>query len=131
MSSNIQEIFPNIDLKNSLKTHFDKETLINKITSLIGFIPNYQSLKLDIELTKLVINIIEDELKNDKKTNKNDLLITVLGKIFNLSGDDLNVLNQQLVFLKDNKQITGIPLSKKYIKSATRWITRRIAYTRF
>ena len=67
MSSNIQEIFPNIDLKNSLKTHFDKETLINKITSLISFIPNYQSIKLDVELTKLVINIIEDELKNDKK----------------------------------------------------------------
>ncbi len=127
MSSNIQEIFPNIDLKNSLKIHFDKETLINKITSLIGFIPNYQSLKLDIELTKLVINIIEDELKNDKTTNKNDLLTTVLGRIFNLNGDELKVLNQQLEFLKNNKHIKGIPLSKKYIKSATRWITRRIA----
>ncbi len=127
MSSNIQEIFPNIDLKNSLKIHFDKETLINKITSLIGFIPNYQSLKLDIELTKLVINIIEDELKNDKTTNKNDLLTTVLGRIFNLNGDELKVLNQQLEFLKNNKHINGIPLSKKYIKSATRWITRRIA----
>ncbi len=127
MSSNIQEIFPNIDLKNSLKIHFDKETLINKITSLIGFIPSYQSLKLDIELTKLVINIIEDELKNDKTTNKNDLLITVLGRIFNLNGDELKVLNQQLEFLKNNKHIKGIPLSKKYIKSATRWITRRIA----
>ena len=98
MSSNIQEIFPNIDLKNSLKTHFDKETLINKISSLISFIPNFQSLKLDIELTKLVINIIEDELKNDKKTNKNDLLTTILGKIFNLNGDELKVLNQQLEF---------------------------------
>jgi hypothetical protein len=127
MSSNIQEIFPNIDLKNSLKTHFDKETLINKISSLIGFIPSYQSLKLDIELTKLVINIIEDELKNDKTTNKNDLLTTVLGRIFNLNGDELKVLNQQLEFLKNNKHINGIPLSKKYIKSATRWITRRIA----
>jgi hypothetical protein len=127
MSSNIQEIFPNIDLKNSLKIHFDKETLINKITSLIGFIPSYQSLKLDIELTKLVINIIEDELKNDKTTNKNDLLITVLGRVFNLNGDELKVLNQQLEFLKNNKHIKGIPLSKKYIKSATRWITRRIA----
>jgi len=70
MSSNIQEIFPNIDLKNSLKIHFNKETLINKITSLISFIPNYQSLKLDIELTKLVINIIEDEFKNEKKQIK-------------------------------------------------------------
>jgi hypothetical protein len=126
-SNNIQEIFPNIDLKNSLKIHFDKETLINKITSLIGFIPSYQSLKLDIELTKLVINIIEDELKNDKTTNKNDLLTTVLGRIFNLNGDELKVLNQQLEFLKNNKHIKGIPLSKKYIKSATRWITRRIA----
>ena len=126
MSSNIQEIFPNIDLKNSLKIHFDKETLINKITSLIGFIPNYQSLKLDIELTKLVINIIEDELKNDKTTNKNDLLTTVLGRIFNLNGDELKVLNQQLEFLKNNKHIKGIPLSKKYIKSATRWFSRRI-----
>jgi hypothetical protein len=126
MTSNIQQIFPNVDLKNSLKTHFDKETLINKITSLIGFIPNYQSLKLNVELTKLVSNIIEDELKNDKVTNKNDLLVTVLTKVFNLSGDDINVLNQQLVFLKDNKQITGIPISKKYIKSATRWITRKI-----
>jgi hypothetical protein len=98
MTSNIQQIFPNVDLKNSLKTHFDKETLINKITSLIGFIPNYQSLKLNVELTKLVSNIIEDELKNDKVTNKNDLLVTVLTKVFNLSGDDINVLNQQLVF---------------------------------
>ena len=65
-------------------------------------------------------------LKMIKKTNKNDLLITVLSRVFNLNGEEINILNQQLEFLKNNKHIKGIPLSKKYIKSCTRWISRRI-----
>jgi hypothetical protein len=124
-NQSLESLFPNVDLKYILKDHHEYYTLINKIISYIKLIPNYNDLKLEPELTKIIINIIEDEIKN-KDVDKTDLVVKCLTAVFGLTDLDQKVITQQIKFLQNNKMIIGIPLSKKYIKSATRWITRKI-----
>jgi hypothetical protein len=87
-------------------------------------IPLFQKLRLNPELTKIILNIIKSEV--DKNEDPVDILIQVLQPIFGLTTAEIDIIKQQATFLKDNNHIVGIPLSKKYIKSATRWITRKI-----
>ncbi len=124
-NQSLESLFPNVDLKNILKDHTEYYTLINKIVSYIKLIPNFADLKLEPELTKIVVNIIEDEI-NNKNVDKTDLAVKCLTTVFGLKDVDQKVITQQIKFLENNKMIIGIPLSKKYIKSATRWITRKI-----
>jgi hypothetical protein len=120
----LESLFPNADLTNSVLTHSNVQTLITKLIKYVQLIPQYQKLKLNPELTKIVLNIIKSEI--DKDTDPVDVLIQVLQPIFSLSDQEVDIIKQQAVFLKDNNHIIGIPISKKYIKSATRWVTRKI-----
>jgi len=120
-----------IDLKNSLKTHSDKYTLITDIVDFVRKkIPvNIVDLKLHPQLTKLVCDIIEDRLKNNKKKiNKLDVLISVMREIFaevGLNEHDKNVLHQQVEFLHENNKIKGIRIAKKVFKNVGSWIFRK------
>ncbi len=120
----LESLFPNADLTNSVLTHSNVQTLITKLIKYVQLIPQYQKLKLNPELTKIVLNIIKSEV--DKNTDPVDVLIQVLQPIFSLSDQEVDIIKQQATFLKDNNHIIGIPISKKYIKSATRWVTRKI-----
>jgi hypothetical protein len=123
-TESLQSLFPNVDLSNSVLTHNNVQTLITKITKYIKLIPQFQKLKLDPELTKIILNIIKSEV--DKNSDPVDILIQVLQSVFSLTPDEINIIKQQATFLKNNNHIIGIPISKKYIKSATRWVTRKI-----
>jgi ribosomal protein L5 len=120
----LESLFPNADLTNSVLTHSNVQTLITKLIKYVQLIPQYQKLKLNPELTKIVLNIIKSEI--DKDTDPVDVLIQVLQPIFGLTSAEIDIIKQQATFLKDNNHIIGIPISKKYIKSATRWVTRKI-----
>jgi hypothetical protein len=122
---NLEDIFPNADLKHFLADHFNVNTLISKITKYVSKIPDVQKLKLDPELTSLLMNIIKDELRN-KDADPTDVLISALTPIFNLNDSDIAILKQQIVYLKNNKLLTGIPFSKKLFKSSTRYIFRKL-----
>ncbi len=121
---NLEDIFPNADLKHFLADHFNVNTLISKITKYVSKIPDVQKLKLDPELTSLLMNIIKDELRN-KDADPTDVLISALTPIFNLNDSDIAILKQQIVYLKNNKLLIGIPFSKKLFKSSTRYIFRK------
>jgi hypothetical protein len=120
-----------IDLKNSLKTHSDKYTLITDIVDFVRkkFPLNIVDLKLHPQLTKLVCDVIEDRLpKNKKKINKLDVLISVMREIFaevGLNEHDKNVLHQQVEFLHENGKIKGIRIAKKVLKNVGSWIFRK------
>ncbi len=120
----LESLFPNADLTNSVLSHTNVQTLIVKLTKYVQLIPQYQKLKLNVELTKIVLNIIKSEV--DKNTDPVDVLIQVLQPIFGLTSAEIDIIKQQATFLKDNNHIVGIPISKKYIKSATRWVSRKI-----
>jgi hypothetical protein len=122
---NLEDIFPNADLKHFLADHFNVNTLISKITKYVSKIPDVQKLKLDPELTSLLMNIIKDELRN-KDADPKDVLISALTPIFNLNDSDIAILKQQIVYLQNNKLLVGIPFSKKLFKSSTRYIFRKL-----
>ncbi len=124
-NEDLNDIFPNADLQHLLSDHFNVHTLIAKITKYVLKIPEIQKLKLDPELTSLLMNIITDELKNTKNADPTDVLITALTPIFNLNDSDIAILKQQILYLKNNKLIIGIPFSKKLFKSTTRYIFRK------
>jgi hypothetical protein len=121
----LESIFPNADLTFSLKEHYDTHSLIEKATQYIKLIPNYQKLRLDPQLTLLILNIIQNEIKQ-KDFDHIALLIQILTPLFGLNDFDINIIKQQIAFLKNNSHIIGIPYSKKAFKSASRWIFRKI-----
>jgi hypothetical protein len=123
--TSLTDIFPNADLENLLKNHVSVNTLISKLTSYIKLIPNFTELKLEPELTKLLMNVIKDEI-NNKDTDQKTILIQALTQTFNLNDKEIAIIKQQITFLTNNNLVKGIPLSKKYIKSGTRWISRKI-----
>jgi hypothetical protein len=124
--STLTDIFPNADLTNLLQDHVTVNTLISKLTAYIKLIPNFIELKLEPELTKLLMNIVKDEI-NNKDTDQTTILIQALTQTFNLNDKEIAVIKQQITFLKNNGLVKGIPIAKKYIKSCTRWISRKIA----
>jgi hypothetical protein len=121
----LTNIFPNADLKNLLQDHVSVNTLISKLVTFIKLIPNFTELKLEPELTKLLMNIVKDEI-NNKDTDQITILIQALTQTFNLNDKEIAVIKQQITFLKNNSYVKGIPLSKKCIKSCTRWLSRKI-----
>lgn len=120
-----------IDLKHGLKNHSNKHTLIDEIVSFVKskFPANIIELKLNIQLTKLVCDIIEDRLPNNKKqVDKLDVLLLVLQRIFAETGlnlSDTNIIKQQVEFLVDNKKIKGIRVVKKVSKGVLDWVSRK------
>jgi hypothetical protein len=125
----LESIYPNIDLKRFLKNHFDKHSLIDKTIQYIKLIPAFEKLKLDPELTLLILNIIKSEIPAnvlEKEIMAVELLISILSQIFNLCELEINIIKQQVTFLTNNKKIKGITTYKKILKSSTRWITRKL-----
>jgi len=124
--STATDIFPSVDLKGSLLNHFENESLIQDLIKFVKLIPNYGKLKLDIELTSLIINIIEDKLKGKSTDDKTNILVQVLTQIFNLNPNEITIIQQQITFLQNNNFIKGIPITKKIFKYITKWIFRKI-----
>ncbi len=95
--TSLTDIFPNADLKNSLKNHVSVNTLILKLTTYIKTIPNFIELKLEPELTKLLMNIVKDEI-NNKNTDQTTILIQALTQTFNLNDKEIAIIKQQITF---------------------------------
>jgi hypothetical protein len=55
----LTDLFPNINLKNSLKSHYDVHSIVLKLTAFIKKMHSYEKLRLDPELTTLILNIIK------------------------------------------------------------------------
>ena len=98
----------NVKFKNSLKQHDFVFSLIKKGKMKIMEIDNYQLLKLNQELTKYVSNAIEEEMVKslDEKVDKKEILIEIMKQVFtDLNDEDLKILEDQVLFLLDNKHI--------------------------
>jgi len=120
----LKSIFPHADLSFSIKSHYDTQTLILKLTAYIQKIPNYQKLKLDSELTLLAMNIIKNEV-TDKTIDQTDLLVQIFTPLFDMTPSDITILQQQVIFLKNHNHVIGIPLTKKFVKSTIKWASNK------
>ena len=120
-----------IDLKYGLKNHSDKFNLISDIVDFIKkkFPTNIVDLKLHPQFTKLVCDIIEDRLPNNKKKiDKLEVLLLIMNRVFaevGINMNDTEVIKQQVSFLIDNKKIKGIRIVKRITKGIGEWIFRK------
>ena len=97
--------------KNSLETHNNVETLVIDLTTKIRKIPNVLNLKLDIELTYYICNVIENEIGANNKTNKKidklDVFVRIVNEVFNgtITEEEKKILIGQVEYLLTNKKI--------------------------
>ena len=97
--------------KNSLETHNNVENLVIDLTTKIRAIPNVLNLKLDIELTCYICNVIENEIGANNKTNKKidklDVFVRIVTEVFNgtITEEDKKILIGQVEYLLTNKKI--------------------------
>ena len=98
--------------KNSLETHNNVENLVIDLTTKIRAIPNVLNLKLDIELTCYICNVIENEVgakqqKQNKKIDKLDVFVRIITEVFNgtITEEDKKILIGQVEYLLTNDKI--------------------------
>ena len=120
-----QIILPEIKFKNNLSKHNIVYSLIEQITEKIKQIPQYEKIRIEIELVKCVCNIIENYVQknNSKQKNKIDkkqLVIDSLNNVFNYTEQERNLVGSLIDFLFNNNQIkksSFYKLSKNFILS--------------
>ena len=116
-----------IDFKNSLEIFNKTETFIISAVTKIAAIPNVATLKLDIELTAYICNIIENEIvssnKKKKDTDKKIIFFRIIQEIFtSLNEQEKKLLGDQIEYLLENNKIKKIDPVVIYFKSVGKWI---------
>ena len=99
---------PELSLKHSIQKHVQYKGIVQGILDkLKNEIPDVDELKLNPEVTKLVCNLVEAivEKGNPYALDKQEIVLEILTKQFNLTVEEQNQINQQITFLFDNGQI--------------------------
>jgi len=107
LSSN-EIILPDIKFRNTLKKH--NINFIEQISDKIKKIPQYDKIKIEIEMIKCVCNIIENVIKKGIKTKKNpidkkDLVINCLSAVYNYYDSEKLLVSSLIDFIFNNRQI--------------------------
>lgn len=114
---NTEFTLPDIFLKNNLDKHNIYYNLIQAISNKIILIPEFQRLRTEIELIKLICNIVENSVVKSQLIDKKQLVIDIFQRVFNLSPVELELIKNGIEFIFNNKLIKKISY-KKYIKSS-------------
>ena len=113
-------------LKNSLSKHFVfhnlVQTLIKKIKEEI---PKFEELKLNIELTLLCCNIVENTVKKKTKVDKEKLVVEALTNVFTLQETEQKTIKDQIEFLFTNGKILKVDEVKKFFRDAGAWFSKK------
>ena len=118
--------------KNSLETHNNVETLVIDLTTKIRKIPNVLNLKLDIELTCYICNVIENEVGANNKTNKKidklDVFIRIVNEVFDrtITEEDKKILIGQVEYLLTNNKIKILDPFIIWGKQVFNWVKSKI-----
>ena len=116
-----------IEFKNSLESFHQIETLIINAVKKICEIPNVATLKLDIELTCYICNIIENEIISSKKkksttTDKKVIFFRIIQEIFtSLTEQEKKLLGDQIEYLLENGKIKKVDAVATWFKSVGAW----------
>ena len=118
--------------KNSLETHNNVETLVIDLTTKIRKIPNVLNLKLDIELTCYICNVIENEVGANNKTNKKidklDVFVRIVTEVFNgtITEEEKKILIGQVEYLLTNNKIKILDPFIIWGKQVFNWVKSKI-----
>jgi hypothetical protein len=105
---------PPISLKNTAKLACKKSNLKKEIVTQLKE-NGIETLKLSLEITEYVCNIIENVIsknkKNEKtKVDKKSLVIDILTEVFaGLKPEELLVIEEQITYLHENGIIRKMP----------------------
>ena len=119
---------PDIHFKNNLKKHNVVFSLIEKIAEKIKLIPQYEKLRVEIELVKTVCNIVENMVvkKNKKQKqpiNKKELVVDALSLVFSYNEQEKQLIYSLIDYLFNNEQIKRLgyyKLAKNLLVSFTK-----------
>ena len=118
--------------KNSLETHNNVENLVIDLTTKIRAIPNVLNLKLDIELTCYICNVIENEVgannKINKKIDKLDVFVRIVTEVFNgtITEEEKKILIGQVEYLLNNNKIKLLDPFIIWGKQVFNWVKSKI-----
>ena len=115
MSNNVT--IPEIGFKNSLKQHNIVYSLIEQVAEKIKNIPQYEKLRVEIELVKTVCNIVENMVsKKNKKAkqpiDKKQLVVDALSAVFNHNDQEKSLIISLINYLFNNDQIKRLSYCK-------------------
>ena len=118
-----------IEFKNNLASFNQTETFIINAVKKICEIPNVATLRLDIELTTYICNIIENEIvsKKKKSTDKKVIFFRIIQEIFtSLTEQEKKILSDQIEFLLENNKIKKVDPVALWFKTVGNWIKKKI-----
>ena len=114
--------------KNGLNKHFVFHNLVQTIVKKIKEdIPKFEELKLNIELTLLCCNIVENTVEKKTKIDKQKLVIDALTEVFTLAETEQTTIKSQIEFLYDNGKIIKVDPVKKFFKHAGAWFAKKFS----
>ena len=128
-STNPPDYIIDIPFVNALEKSNMYNCIRDAIIVKIQKIPQLQSLKLNVELTLLVCNIIENSINNNSKYHKIDkkqLAVDILQPPFNLNPSEIQQLKDQIDFLYNNNQIVKLSGFKKTLNGVSGWFKKKV-----
>ena len=118
--SNLSSLVP---LKHSLHKNSTLSQIVDAIVSQIQAIPNYQLLRNDIELLLYACNICEHLAQ--KGTDKQDLVLQALIKLFCLDSNEQEIAKNAITFLWNNKTIKKLSNSSVCWRGIKAWLKKK------
>lgn len=127
-STDAPDYIVDIPFVNALEKSNIYNCIRDAILTKISKIPELQKLRLNVELTLLVCNIIENSISNNSKYHKIDkkqLVIDIFTQAFNLNPAEIQLLKDQIEFLYNNGAIIKISKIKKFFSSITNLLKKK------
>ena len=93
--------------RGTLKLHSEITDIILKVTLLIKEIPEYDNLKLNIDLCLYALTLATNMVKS-KKINIDELVVSIMTKIYDLNEAEVTSLKAQIEYLRSSKAIRKV-----------------------
>jgi hypothetical protein len=118
-----------VDAKNTLADHITVNTVKNTIVTKISSIPNFTSLKYDLELIKYISNLIENMIpkKTKQALDKPQTIIDIMTTLFSLNDQEKAILSKSITFLMNNNHIKTASMIKTVTRTVGGWITKKLS----
>jgi hypothetical protein len=113
--------------KNNLLKDIKVSKCVDLVVKEIQSIPNFSTYRIDPEVIKMVINIVENVFTEKKSgETKKSIVVQAFVKVFNLTPQEQKILSDFIDFLSNNNKIKKISVVKKYVKPLLSWIKKKV-----
>ena len=93
--------------RGTLKLHSEITDIIQKVTLLIREIPEFENLKLNIDLCLYALNLAQNLVKS-KKVDVDELVVSIMTKIYDLNEAEVASLKAQIAYLRSSKAVKKV-----------------------